>query len=67
MYKCSNDNCRYIIEDGKIAFSDSPKVNYIAQRGICPLCEGKIIYINELQLKSDKYKNNMKISMIPKK
>lgn len=51
MYKCKTENCNYMIKDHAVDMTNNKQK--------CPLCGNDFIYINELQLRIDKYKKSM--------
>lgn len=62
MIKCTNKDCRFKIEDTVLAGEDvTIKRNYYISRNICPKCEHELKYVNELQVKVDKYKKSMNL------
>lgn len=52
MYKCKTEKCNYTIKDIIIC-------NVGDLDTVCPKCGNKLVYINELQIKIDKYKKSM--------
>lgn len=64
MYICKNKECDYKVKDYIIAGSDSPNTIRLHNRGrdFCPVCFSNLEYVNELQLKAEKYKKSMNLN-----
>lgn len=56
MYKCNNDKCEFTLSDDTVSFNTSNRINLIVNKKFCPKCSSKLIYINELQEKYERYK-----------
>lgn len=63
MYKCKNNECSYKLKDYAVTGSNAPGVIrlYNKVKNECPLCSSELEYVNELLLKTEKYKKSMNL------
>lgn len=57
MYKCEVENCEYTMTDSAMTRKLETKVYKESIK--CPRCGSKLLFIDELYIKAEKYKKSM--------